>query len=820
MLAILIAINCRQFIPLKFLASTTFTVNSTRMRLSLLFSILLISSGLNAQNMVVKPYLQNAEPTSIHIMWETDSDNSTSVDYGLTSSLGAVVSGSAVTGNGASRVHDVALTGLTPATKYYYRTITSGLESDIYHFTTPPLQSAEASFNIVATSDMQQWGAYPNIFSEIVNDNIIPYVQDVYGPDLSEHLAYFAVPGDLVTTGSNYGSWASTFFTPAENLLSYVPLYPVPGNHEQNTPTFFKYFNLPMNGTMTNDYPEHWWYKDYSNVRLIGLESNSGYRVQAQLDWLQSVLDSTAADPNIDFVFAQLHHPHQSELWIAGNTAYTGDVIEILENFSTSSGKPSVHFFGHTHGYSRGQSKEHRHVMVNVASGGGAIDNWGEFAQQDYPEYSRSDDDFGYVIMEVQAGADPQFLLKRLSHGNIEDGLVTNVLKDTLLVKFNNPSPDQPTGIFPGENEQLNPDCIIFLGSDYTDPDGDLHGATQWQIATDAGFNNIYFDDWYQHENWYFDVDELAGNNMVDHEVTGLQENTTYYWRVRYRDRSLSWSDWSDIITFQTTTSNFSNNLLINGGAEDGTNSWIQDQGSFESINSGECAGNNAYAGGKLFAVGGVCDNNAYGEGHQDVDVSSNSSDIDAGLIYVQYGGYLSDYAGDDVPEFKLQFLDVSNNQISESATVSDQTPSWTLYNESMLVPALTRTIRMVLMGTRNAGSDNDSYFDNMFVRLTDDPEGGCEEYVVTTVPMNSDEIKSAVYPNPFSVGARIGVGGLKTGTQSYLQIFDVTGKQVYWDSNNRGLFEIESVNFENGLHIYTVSGNGWQTQGKFVVNK
>ena len=771
------------------------------------------------QSMVVKPYLQNAEPTSIHIMWETDTDNSTTVEYGLTTSLGTSVAGSAFQGNGTSQIHDVDLTGLQPATKYYYKAITSGLESEVYNFVTPPLQASEASFNIVATSDMQRWGAYPNVFSDIVNDNIIPYVQDEYGPELSEHLAYFAVPGDLVATGSNYGSWVTEFFQPAENLISYVPLYPVPGNHEQNTPTFFKYFNLPMNGTMINDYPEHWWYKDYSNVRLIGLESNSGYRVQAQLDWLQDVLDDAAADTDIDFVFAQLHHPYESELWIAGNTNYTGDVIEILENFSTSSGKPSVHFFGHTHGYSRGQSKEHRHVMVNVASGGGAIDNWGEFAQQDYPEFSRSDDDFGYVIMEVQAGSDPQFLLKRLSHGSIENGLLTNVLKDTLLVKFNNPAPDQPVGIFPTENDQLSPDCIIFLGSDFNDTEGDLQGATQWQIATDANFSTIVYDEWYQHENWYFDIDHMAGNNMVDQEVTGLLENTTYYWRVRYRDRSLTWSEWSDEIMFQTTASTLTANLLMNGGAENGTVSWIEDEGSFESINSGECAGNNAYSGSKLFAVGGVCEDHPYAEGHQDVDVTAYASDIDDGGVQANYGGYLSDYNGSDVPSFKIQFFDAGNSMISESPETSHQASTWTLYNESIAVPELTRSIRMVLMGTRNAGADNDSYFDDVFLKLNLD-SADCEEYVITDVPEEEKVIETGVYPNPFAVNARIGVSGLDPGTWCTLQVLDVTGKVVYRNANNQGVFNLESVNFENGMHIYTVSGNGWQTQGKFVVSK
>lgn len=788
------------------------------MKYNLLAASILFSFNLFGQSMVVKPYLQNAEPTSIHIMWETSSDNSTSIEFGTSNSLGTTISGSASTGFGASQVHDVELTGLQPATMYYYKTVTGSLESDVYHFRTPPLKSSNASFNIVATSDMQQDWLHPNVFNDIIDDNLIPYIEQEYGTDLSENIGYFVVPGDLVQTGSVYSSWASTFFEPAANLLSYVPLYPVPGNHEGNTPYFFQYFNLPLNGTNTNDYPEHWWYKDYSNVRLIGLESNSGYRVQAQLDWLQTVLDDAANDVDIDFVFAQLHHPYESELWIAGNTDYTGDVITLLENFSTATGKPSVHFFGHTHGYSRGQSKEHNHVMVNVASAGGAIDNWGEFAQQDYPEFSRSDDDFGYVIMEVQAGANPQFLLKRLSHGSYEDGLVTNVLKDTLLVKFNNPAPTTPTGIFPGQNDILAPDCIIFLGSGFEDPDGDLHGATQWRIATDAAFNNVIYDEWYQHENWYFDVDLEAGNNMVDQEVTTLQENTTYYWQVRYRDRSLAWSEWSDANMFQTTNSALTANLLANGGAEDGTSNWVEDEGSFESITSGECAGNNAYAGSKLFAVGGVCTDNAYGEGHQDVDVTAYQTDIDAGNVNVNFGGYLSDYNGDDRPEFKVEFYGQSNNLLGTSSTHGNQTSSWTYMNETEAVPIGTETIRMILMGTRNAGSDNDSYFDDMFVKLNLG-SNGCEEYVAVGINERFNNRGVSVYPNPFSNEATIEVLKPNRNANYTLQLFDRAGRLVQSLNSPSGKFIVNAENLSSGFYFYQVSDGDWFSTGKFVIN-
>ena len=36
-------------------------------------------------------------------------------------------------------------------------------------------------------------------------------------------------------------------------------------------------------------------------------------------------------------MIAELHHPHKSELWLAGETDFTGVVFERLENFTTNS---------------------------------------------------------------------------------------------------------------------------------------------------------------------------------------------------------------------------------------------------------------------------------------------------------------------------------------------------------------------------------------------------------------------------------------------------------------------------------------------------
>ena len=41
-------------------------------------------------------------------------------------------------------------------------------------------------------------------------------------------------------------------------------------------------------------------------------------------------------------------------------------------------------------------------------------------------------------------------------------------------------------------------------------------------------------------------------DNLIDEEVNLLEGNTSYCWRVRYRDKGLAWSEWSEIIEFET----------------------------------------------------------------------------------------------------------------------------------------------------------------------------------------------------------------------------------------------------------------------------
>src|SRR5688572_6189731 len=284
--------------------------------LVILVLICLTSSHTIAQTILIQPYLQHATPTSIVIMWETNTNTQSTIQYGLTQSLGNTASGTTLTTPGNTILHTVTLTGLTPATRYYYKAITGAWQSNVFDFVTPPLRNSEANVNLVLMSDMQKDGSNPTIFSNLINTSLLPYIATEYGSPLSDHLQMAILPGDVVDAGNTFSQWKNDFFNPGEVLWRSVPSYPAIGNHEANSQNYFNYYNLPPNGTP--GYLEHWYYHDYSNIRVISINSNPAYRLQVQLDWLDSILMMSCADTLIDFVFAEMHHPYLSELWTPG----------------------------------------------------------------------------------------------------------------------------------------------------------------------------------------------------------------------------------------------------------------------------------------------------------------------------------------------------------------------------------------------------------------------------------------------------------------------------------------------------------------------
>ncbi len=697
---------------------------------------LLLTSYLFSQEFIVQPYLQSPTWSTMHILWETDSGSESKVEWGTTPSLGETTTGTTITSYGSYKLHTVQLTGLYTSARYYYKVITGNLTSEIYDFIMPADPMDEASFKIVAMSDMQKDNSNPNKFEEIVHDGIITYLADNYFGDIPFDLQMILVPGDLVDNGWSYSQWANTFFAPAHPLFAHVPLYPVLGNHESDTDYYFNYFHLPETGTP--GYEEHWWFTDYSNLRVVGLDSNPGYQLDIQLSWLDEVLDDACYRTNIDFVFAQLHHPYKSELWLAGETDFTGEVISRMEAFTTECGKPSIHFFGHTHGYSRGQSRDHEHLWVNVATAGGNIDSWGEYAQADYPEFTVSQDEWGFVMVEVEAGDDPGFHMKRISRGN-EHEFRDNELRDEIHIRLHNEMPNTPVGIYP-VGSGIDPDMLILEANSFQDSDDDEIMAAHFRLYENCDTESTStYDEFINRENWYYYENTQESIELTSLSISSLLNgNSVYCWQVRYRDSSLGWSTWSEPLTFQTSESQYTDNLLLNPGAENGTDYWTVHEGYLESLEAYECDGVEPHSGEYYFSVGGICNSAGYSEASQSIDVIEYADCINEGLTQAHFGGYLSNWGGSDHPEMQMIFLDESHNEIESSPILDTYNSSWTFLSNSQLMPEETAYIQILLMGTRYAGNDNDSYFDDLFVKIFRDESCMTSQIIGD---LNQDEI-------------------------------------------------------------------------------
>jgi hypothetical protein len=491
----------------------------------------------SVDGVVIGPVLQNATPTAIGVMWETDVVAESVVEFGPTPNLGHYAHGTAILGPGNRLIHHVDLTDLSPDTKYYYRVIAATAPGRIQTFRTPPTPGARRPFKFAVYSDCQQ---QPGTHRQIVDQGIFGSLPD--GGDLADEFGFVLVAGDIVQDGDSYRQYDERFFSPIQNVSGSVPYYVAIGNHENNSQHYFNYMNLPRNGTP--GFEEHWYSFNYGNAHVIGLDTNNAYSIDAQLAWLDDDLATACRDPNVDMIFAFFHHPYKSELWVPGQHGYSGKIVRSMERHLTACDKVGAFFFGHTHGYSRGQSQDANLYWVNVGSAGGHLDNWGEYEQRDYPEFQKSFDEYGVLIVEANPGGQVGFAAKRLTFGD-ERVARRGDVQDEFGITSANRAPQTPSV----ERATWDGDRVVATANAFVDTDSTRHLEAQWQVAPDASFDALLVNDWIRFENWYMDVDTNAGLDLAQlgRELPLAASADPGLWtRVRYRDDQLRWSAWSE----------------------------------------------------------------------------------------------------------------------------------------------------------------------------------------------------------------------------------------------------------------------------------
>jgi hypothetical protein len=237
-----------------------------------------------------------------------------------------------------------------------------------------------------------------------------------------------------------------------------------------------------------------------------------------------------------------------------------------------------------------------------------------------------------------------------------------------------------------------------------------------------------------------------------------------------------------------------------------------------EALTDGECNGITPYTGDKYFAVGGVCTNGAYGQCVQDVNVNAFATAIDVGEIQADFGGFLSNYSGSDLPELRLLFLSEAGSLLDSTGYLSTLNATWTLLDQLTPVPENTRIIRFELNGTRNAGSDNDSYFDDLYLRLGM-PNEDCDSFSTNTRNVLNDKKVVQAQPNPWSDQTFLKLSFPLT-PQMNLQLTNVLGQQVdcIYTIEGDGL-RLQRGTLAAGVYFFVVyNALGEIAKGEFVL--
>ena len=525
-----------------------------------------------APDVRVGPFLQDAEPTSIWVVWETTGDAPSRVSYGASKGTRKVAEGESIPGQAGSRIHHVQLTGLKPGTTHYYSIDAKGDRGRTFRFRTPAPRERVESFRFAVYSDTQS-GPDAAKHTEVINEGVIDFIKSEFGRVLPDELAFSLVPGDLVNTGSSYGQWKDQFFDEEQNLAQHVPLYPVPGTTSRT----------PTGSSTTSTCPR----TDPPASRSTG-----GSRTTGTCAWSASTPTTPTAFPSSSpGSIASWKKPPRTRSSTSSSRRCTTRTRRRpgpratppspakwcggwrrsprppANPRSTSSATPTP-------------TSAARAVITSLwvdVGGGRRPGVVGEYPNADYPEFQKVFMDWGFVLMEVEDGDNPSFRMRRVSRGNQFDPK-DNAVIDDITVRHTNGAPEAPRPLAPKSGATgVSADHGVLRGSPFRDVDGDTHLASHFQVTARAGdYSSPVRDEWFRFENWfappdakgretgYFSVDTREGK--VRELELGLDPFTTYHWRVRYRDSGLAWSEWSEEGSFTTGAAAIGAACLPEGG--------------------------------------------------------------------------------------------------------------------------------------------------------------------------------------------------------------------------------------------------------------
>jgi hypothetical protein len=518
------------------------------LRRSALVPLVILSSVIATAHAAIAPYLQSATQTSIHVCWQSASTATPVVRYGA-GMISQTATG--VSDQLASGViwHDVVITGLTPGTVYTYRCVEGSDSSDVFTFATAPSPAAMSGhIRFAIISDSQEYSAQ----SSMVVDSMRAMVMRLWGEDLTPAIGLVVHCGDILSTGSVLSQYQSQYFSSMAPVSARVPFMVSIGNHEGESEYYYRYMRYGEFGGPQGD---RYYAFRYGRLQFIALNTNGKYRNDQQIAWLDSVCAAAEGDDQVDWIFTYGHHPALSEVWPDGNTAYTETrILPTLAKYS----KATLHSAGHTHAYERGALKDAPLHTLIFGGAGGALDRWRGYANQtDYAVVSRSMDHHGFALVDVDVAAG-MYTFRAFSLGSQDvtgPGIsLSNTLIDSYTAWKRKAKPQRPVASDMADSIDLP---VALSGSPYVASRQQWSSEFQMRTATGTytSGGGLVVDVVRDAENAYMDtgaplftpIDKNANIDLtrcVLTESPAIQPGT-HFWRVRYRDVNLDWSEWS-----------------------------------------------------------------------------------------------------------------------------------------------------------------------------------------------------------------------------------------------------------------------------------
>ena len=295
------------------------------------------------------PYLQRGSPTEVAVRWRTDLPSSSSVDFGETPGAPDRFVEDAF----ETTEHVVLITGLDPATRYYYSVGTLAdvlVGGDTEHtFTTSPNPGSDSPMRIWVLGD----SGTANSNAEAVRDAFLSFSGGV--PP-----SFWLMLGDNAYPDGTDEEYQDAVFDMYPTTLRKSVLWSTLGNHDGHsasstteTGPYYDIFTFPKLGEAGGipSSTEAYYSFDYGNVHVVCLDSydSDNSPGSAMLTWLADDLAATDAE----WLIAFWHHPPYSKGSHDSDTE--GRLVDMREHvlpILESHGVDLV-LSGHSHAYER-----------------------------------------------------------------------------------------------------------------------------------------------------------------------------------------------------------------------------------------------------------------------------------------------------------------------------------------------------------------------------------------------------------------------------------------------------------------------------------